>query len=139
MTKPLTKVWTCPTCSTRFKAGGTRHIGKSGRTCPNGHFHSFHEIKRHEQGKPIRQDGYKASADSDRPVATLRPKRAHGRNDAQALAFLWLGAIDGLLAQMPERSLARAMIEGATAQAYRVSKKVINEQPADEQAERKAA
>lgn len=44
---------------------------------------------------------------------------------AYYLAFLWLGAIDGLLAQLPAGSQARAMIEGATAQAYRVSRNIV--------------
>jgi hypothetical protein len=125
MTKPLTKVWKCPECGIGFKASESRHFGARGRRCPAGHFFSYYEYKRHELGKPIRQDGYKTRGNSQLPMA---PKvlRVSRNSKAETLALLWVGVMDGLLAQLPAGTMTRAMVEGATAQAYRVSKLMID-------------
>jgi hypothetical protein len=135
MTKPLTKVWKCPTCGIGFKASEARNLVARGRRCPAGHFHSYYEYKRHEDGKPIRPDGYKTRGDNAVPM--VKVPRGTGSNKAETLALLWVGVMDGLLAQLPAGSQARAMVEGATAMAYRVSQLVIDGPQAA--AERKVA
>lgn len=132
MTKPLTKVRTCPTCAAHYKASQSFEGGRPGTVCPNGHFHTYYEQQRHEQGKSVSAG---RRWPKKRPETTGHGAVPRGPDKAALLALLWVGALDTLLAQMPARSLARQMIEGATAQAYRVSRQVLNEQPA----ERKAA
>jgi hypothetical protein len=125
--KPLTKVWKCPTCDVGFKASQSIVDGSIGRQCPAGHFHSQYELKRHEEGKPIRtgwKDLKKGKHYGEKPMVAV--PRAVGGNKAEMLALLWVGVMDGLLAQLPAGSLARSLVEGATAQAYRVSQLVID-------------
>lgn len=126
--KPLTKKWKCPSCAMEFMAGMSVEDGRCGRRCPAGHFHDYYELKRFEEGKPLR--AAVAQARAQKVTADLVPARSRNRwetDRAQMLALLWVGAIDRLLSQMPEGSVARAMIDGATEQAYRVSKRVMNE------------
>lgn len=126
--KPLTKKWKCPSCDVEFMAGMSVVDGRCGRRCPAGHFHDYHELRRYEQGKPLRVKVAKAGA--EKVVVAVAPALSRNRwekDQAQMLALLWVGAIDRLLSQMPEGSQARAMVDGATQQAYRVSKRVMNE------------
>lgn len=121
MTKPLTKVRICPTCGVRYKASETIRDGRPGRVCPAGHFATYYELQKAENGgrAPVRQDQRRA------PLRVVTPRQER----AELLALLWMGAVDRLLAQLPERSVTRAMIEGATAQAYAVSIKLLDERP----------
>lgn len=130
MTKPLTKVWRCPTCDVGFKAGEAREGSAVGRRCPEGHFHSYYELRRHEQGLPIRV--VRVVREPRAPKCVMVDRR--GNSDAEMLAVLWIAAVDALIEQMPAGSLARKMIEGATAQAYRASKNFLDHKPQAEAA-----
>jgi hypothetical protein len=124
MTKPLTKLWRCPTCDVGFKASEAREAGKRGRRCPNGHFHSYYELKRHENGKPIRtgwRDLQKGKHYGEKPMASV--PRGTG-NKAELLALLWVAAYEKLMDQLPA-STSRLLVEGAMAQAYRASRVVL--------------
>lgn len=137
--KPLSKKWKCPTCEVEFMARASVEDGRCGRRCPAGHFHDYYNLKRYEEGKPLRDRGPRPAAKPvDAPPAP-RSRNRWERDRAQMLALLWVGVIDALLAQMPKGSVVRAMIDGATEQAYRVSKRVMDEPEADVVAERKAA
>lgn len=130
MSNPLIKTRICPTCGVSYKAGETISNGKPGRTCPAGHHHSYYELQRHEHGKPIRV-GIGGAQRGRKYVDVLMP--GHKKQDqAELLAMLWLGTIDRLLDQLPDGSMAKAMIEGATAQAYRASQAVIDARAPDE-------
>lgn len=139
--RPLTKLWTCPTCAVEFMAGMSVEDGRCGRRCPAGHFHDYYDLKRYAEGKPLRAAAPRASVAEVEPIAPRQTRQTRNRwekDRAQMLALLWVGAIDLLLSQMPEGSVVRAMIDGATAQAYRVSKQVMNE-PEGAATEREAA
>lgn len=136
--KPLTKKWKCPSCEVEFMAGMSVVDGRCGRRCPDGHFHDYYELRRYEEGKPLRDRGSKSAAKPVDALPAIRSRNRWERDRAQMLALLWVGAIDALLAQMPQGSVVRAMIDGATAQAYRVSKQVMNEPEAVGAAEQEA-
>lgn len=125
--KPLTKKWKCPSCEVEFMAGMSVVDGRCGRRCPAGHFHDYHELRRYEQGKPLRARVAKVGAENVVATAPAPSRNRWEKDRAHMLALLWVGAIDRLLSQMPEGSVVRAMVDGATEQAYRVSKKVMNE------------
>lgn len=136
MPKALTKTWTCPTCGVKFMARGERGVnGTTGRRCPEGHWHSLYDLQRADKGLPVMRKAARVHPLKFRAAA--RVPRPHEK--AELLALLWLGAVDRLLAQLPARSLARALVEGATAQAYAVSRAVLKETDAVETAERMAA
>lgn len=124
MTKPLTKVWKCPTCCVGFMAGETRQGTKAGRTCPDGHFHSYYDYQRFEAGKPFGTGRLSV-------VRNPKPARPIASSDmAETLAVLWIGSYDRLMSQLP-KGMARDMVEGALTQAYRVSQRII--EPTDQQ------
>lgn len=127
MTKPLTKVWRCPTCDVGFMAREAREGLKSGRRCPAGHFHSYYELGRHEQGKPIRVGRKPAKPKAEKSALAGRQRfvdvpRGHGKEEM--LALLWVAAYENVIEQLPA-STSRLLVEGAMAQAYRVSQQVL--------------
>lgn len=136
--KPLTKVWRCPTCNFGFKASEAREDGKIGRRCPAGHFHSYYELKRHEDGKPLRAAAPRTieAAPFGKAIGPSKLPPSKGERDYY-LALLWIGAVDSLMAQLPEGSVVRAMVEGKLCQAYRVSKRIVD--PAEIEAEERRA
>jgi len=136
--KPLTKKWKCPSCAVEFMAGMSVEDGRCGRRCPEGHFHDYYELKRYQEGKPLRAAVAKARAEKVAASPVVSRNRWE-KDRAQMLALLWVGAIDRLLSQIPEGSVVRAMIDGATEQAYRVSKRVMNEPEGGGAVEREAA
>ena len=129
MTKPLTKIWTCPTCNIGFKGSEVREMLKAGRRCPAGHFHSYYELGRHEQGKPIRVQ--RNVVKLDRPAAGKRAGYVErGTDRAELLALLWVAAYEKIIDQLPA-STSRLLVEGAMAQAYRVSQQVLQGKTAE--------
>lgn len=131
MTKPLMKVWKCPTCNVGFKASEARDGMKVGRRCPVGHFHSYYELGRHEQGKPIRvgRPG-KLKVEKSALAARRGPDSNKYRQDRGALlALLWVAAYEKVMDQLPA-STSRLLVEGAMAQAYLVSQLMLQPETA---------
>lgn len=129
MTKPLTKTWRCPTCNVGFMASEARDGLKVGRRCPAGHFHSYYELVRHEQGKPIRVGrGRVAEKPKAEKSAVARRRRSidvvRGHGQFELLALLWAAAYEKVMDQLPA-STSRLLVEGAMGQAYRVSQQVL--------------
>jgi hypothetical protein len=124
--RKLTKTWMCPTCSVEFMAGAAAEKGRHGRRCPSGHFHTYYELYNFAGGIPIgnRHAAVTEPAGGKVVGPTKEPPTKSERD--YYLALLWVGAVDSLMAQLPERSIARAMVEGALEQAYRVSKRIVD-------------
>ena len=131
--KKLSKIWICPTCGNQFMAHETRDGLRAGRTCENGHFHSYYDFQRFEQGKPIAQFRVKPKREYKCRNTNASPAFP-GVSDTQPtsaerdwyLAMLWVGAYDRLMSQLPQSGVVRGMVEGALETAYKASKKLID-------------
>lgn len=96
----------CPTCGVTFRVVGYRKPGTSQKykTCPAGHEHSSYQLAMHRKHL-------------DAPRSLERALRDQGlsRNRIDSLEIglqAMVGAYERLVRTLPERSQARAMVDG---------------------------
>lgn len=85
--------------------------------------HSYYELGRHEQGKPLNVGNGQYPRPANVPKLNENPLRNKARNSDKSdlLALLWVSAYEKLLDQLPAGT-SRLLVEGAMSQAYQVSR-----------------
>lgn len=124
----------CATCNVAFVASGTHRGGRTGKVCPNGHWHSIYQLERHEQGKTA-QPRISDDLSGEKPAIRRETTSLIGRfrvlsfssQDSQALVALggWVASYEHLINELPSGPL-RGLVEGQFSRIAALSRSIIS-------------
>lgn len=138
-----TRDYTCPVCKAVFRAPGTWRAGRIGKVCPAGHFHTVNQLVCWEKNgrlSQLRQRKVAAPKQPDvKPIAAPKPvERALAsmgvgeRTSQLSVALRWM--LEGYakaISSMPEKSMARQLVEGAFGKTPIMAKDLLDGPPPD--------
>lgn len=121
MPNPPMNDWICPECGAVFRAKDTFHAdGRRGKTCPAGHWSSVAAIRSHTKSVGTPQ------TEAEEVRKRLARMGLGERNDQLTVALRWmLDGYDRALASLPEKSIARGVVDGAFGKLPAMAREVL--------------
>lgn len=106
--------FTCPECGTVFVSRNVIKDGKNGKVCPNNHFTSLAALRKFDADGVVPVPREKKERQAPQSKARRSVVRVHTRAEAlDEFTRQAVSAFDALVGVLPEKSQARAIVEGS--------------------------